>query len=141
MRIFTRVPKMKRIVASVAAVLSVSTIAVAQTGVVSFPIGTETSEIRGEAALAGPVTDAEKALAVARPILVSIYGKQHIQREEPLIASRKEDVWFIEGSMHCPDLRAWWEKFLGDRPMCLGGTAELKLSAKTGAVLLVTHYQ
>ena len=131
---------MKFLAASVSSIL-LSTSAVAQTGVATFPIGTEASGIYGAAALAGPVTDAEKALTVARPILVSVYGKQKIQGEEPLIASRSGDTWMIEGTMHCRDLRSWWEKLFRVAPMCLGGTAELKLSAKTGAVLYVTHYQ
>jgi hypothetical protein len=113
--------------------------AIGQTGVAIFPIGGLSSGLTGEAAIAGPVKDADKALTVARPILVSVYGKQKIQSEEPLIASLAGDVWLVEGSMHCP--ASWWQKLFHLRPMCVGGTAELKLSAETGAVLSVTHYQ
>ena len=132
---------MKNSAIVIAMVLLIPADAMAQADVAVFPIGSETSGQTGLAAIAGPVNDAEKALAVARPILISVYGRKHIQREEPLIASRKGDVWFVEGTLNCPDLRPWWQKLLGMTFQCMGGTAELKLSAKTGAVLSVTHYQ
>jgi hypothetical protein len=112
---------------------------IAQDGVAIFSIGDPSSGLTGSAALAGPVSDAEKALAVARPVLISIYGKKQIQSEEPLVASLAEGIWSIEGSMHCHPY--WWQKLLRITPYCVGGTAELKLSAKTGAILKVTHYK
>ena len=132
---------MRLIAVLIATTLLIPAGVMAQADVGTFPIGTETSGALGLAAIVGPVNDAEKALAVARPILISVYGKKRIQREEPLIASRKGDVWFVEGTLNCPDLRPWWQNLLGMSFYCLGGTAELKLSAKTGAVLSVTHYQ
>lgn len=132
---------MKNSAIVIAMVLLIPADAMAQADVAIFPIGTERPGATGAAVIAGPVNDAEKALSVALPILVSVYGKKRIQKEEPLIASRKEDIWFVEGTLNCPDPRPWWRKLLGGTLDCMGGTAELKLSAKTGAVLSVTHYQ
>src|SRR5579872_3726271 len=113
-----------RLSTPVAAILLISTAAaMAQPGTAVFPIGDPAAGLTGIAVLAGPVSDAERALAVARPVLVSIYGKKTIQSEEPFIASLANGVWSIEGSMHCPPDR--WQAFWHLRPYCLGGTAEL----------------
>ncbi|HJT43499.1 MAG TPA: NTF2 fold immunity protein [Rhizomicrobium sp.] len=73
------------------------------------------------------VPDAKTAISIARAVLTPIYGPQVIQAEEPLIAVRQDDVWVVRGTLNCPH-----EK-------CLGGTAELKLSAKDGRILHVIH--
>jgi hypothetical protein len=77
----------------------------------------------------GFVPDAKTAVAIARAILVPIYGRQTIASEEPLVAARRGDLWIVRGSLHC------------GAPACVGGTAEVKLSAKDGRILHVTHYQ
>ena len=74
---------------------------------------------------------------MARAVLIPIYGEKIIQHEEPLTATRTGDVWTVQGALNCK--MSWWDKLWG--VMCFGGTAELKLSAKTGQILHVTHYK
>jgi hypothetical protein len=79
---------------------------------------------------AGFVPNAETAISIARAVLIPIYGAKAIQAEEPLTAERHGDVWVVEGTLPCPKGGS-----------CVGGTAELQLSAKDGRILHVIHYQ
>jgi hypothetical protein len=83
------------------------------------------------------VPDASVAVAIGRAVLIPNYSEKVVQSEEPFVAKREGAVWTVSGTLHCG--LPWWEKMLGDR--CMGGTAEVKLSAKTGKVLHVTHYK
>jgi hypothetical protein len=75
------------------------------------------------------VPDSQTAVVIGRAVLIPIYGRQTIQSEEPLTAKRQGDVWTVSGTLHCGGTS------------CVGGTAEVRLSAKDGRVLHVTHYQ
>lgn len=78
----------------------------------------------------GFVPDAATATAIARAVLIPIYGEAHIRGEEPLVATREGDVWTVNGTLHC-----------GTAKDCDGGTARVKLSAKDGRILFVIHYK
>lgn len=80
----------------------------------------------------GFVPDAATAIAIARAVLIPIYGAAKIRAEEPLMATRQGDVWNVHGTLHCGAAK------LSD---CLGGTAEVRLSAKDGRILFVIHYK
>jgi len=80
----------------------------------------------------GFVPDAATATAIARAVLIPIYGDTNIKREEPLVASRQGDVWTVVGTLHCGAAKS---------SNCVGGTAEVRLSAKDGRILFVIHYQ
>jgi|HubBroStandDraft_4_1064222.scaffolds.fasta_scaffold334937_2 hypothetical protein len=84
------------------------------------------------------VPNAATAIAIGRAVLIPIYGEKQIQSEEPFVAKRQGDIWTVSGTLNC-EVLSWWEKLLGDT--CFGGTAEVKLSAKTGEILHVTHYE
>jgi NTF2 fold immunity protein len=73
------------------------------------------------------VPDSNTAVAIGRAVLLPIYGQKAIQSEEPFSAKRQGDIWIVSGTLHC------------GRPACVGGTAEVKLSAKDGRILHVTH--
>ena len=74
----------------------------------------------------GFVPDATTAIAIARAVLIPIYGAATIRSEEPLKAERKGNSWHVNGTLRCA-------------PHCLGGTAFVEISAKDGAVLQVFH--
>ena len=78
----------------------------------------------------GFVPDAATAVAIARAVLIPIYGAKVIQEEEPLTAQRNGDIWVVKGTLLCPK-----------GATCPGGAAELKLSAKDGRILRVIHYK
>ena len=83
------------------------------------------------------VPDAKTAIAIGRAVLAPIYGSENMQREEPLIAKRRGDIWTVSGTLNCGMSRL--QKMMGGS--CVGGAAEIRLSAKDGRVLHVTHYQ
>ncbi|XUM24215.1 NTF2 fold immunity protein [Bradyrhizobium oligotrophicum S58] len=66
------------------------------------------------------VADANTAIAIARAVLIPIYGAEAIQRKEPLTARRHGDTWVVEGTL------------CGGAQNCVGGVAELHLSAQDG---------
>ena len=74
----------------------------------------------------GFVPDQSTAIAIARAVLIPIYGANKIQAEEPLVALRKGDVWIVSGTLRCA-------------PNCLGGTASISLSASDGRILNLFH--
>lgn len=76
----------------------------------------------------GFVPDAKTAAAIARAVLVPIYGETTIRNEEPLKAERRGENWYVNGTLRCA-------------PRCLGGTASVVLSAKDGRILFVMHYK
>lgn len=80
----------------------------------------------------GFVPDAATATAIARAILIPIYGAEMIRGEEPLAASRQGDVWTVNGTLQCAVKRP---------ALCVGGAATVRLSAKDGRILFVIHYK
>jgi hypothetical protein len=76
------------------------------------------------------VPDAATAIAVARAVLIPVFGAEATKAEEPLTAERHGDIWVVQGTLPCPKGES-----------CVGGVAELQLSAKDGRILYVTHYQ
>ena len=74
----------------------------------------------------GFVPDASTATAIARAVLIPIYGAVTIRSEEPLKAERHGTSWYVNGTLQCI-------------PNCLGGTAFVEISAKDGTILNVFH--
>jgi hypothetical protein len=72
----------------------------------------------------GFVPNAQTAIAIARAILVPIYGREQIEIEEPLSAKLEGEVWTVRG--HLP-------------PHLLGGVAEVEISKHDGRILHVFH--
>ena len=76
----------------------------------------------------GYVPNANTALAIARAVLVPIYGQKRVAAEEPLTASRDGDTWVIMGDPHCePETVCDW-----------AGTIYVKLAAADGQIMFVT---
>jgi len=75
----------------------------------------------------GYAPDAATAIAIARAVLVSIYGLKTIQDEEPLRAELKGDVWTVIGTLNAR--------------YTSGGTAILQLRKDSGAIVFVIHTQ
>ncbi len=76
----------------------------------------------------GFVPDSQTAVTIARAVLIPIYGQKTVQYEEPFTAKRQGDVWIVSGTLHCAGI-------------CVGGTAEVKLSATDGHILHVMHHK
>lgn len=78
------------------------------------------------------VPDAETAVKIAEAALIPVYGKKQIASERPFIATLKDNVWTVAGTLHCPDGK-------GGVTDCVGGVAIVKLSRKSGRVLYMMH--
>ncbi|MDQ0477065.1 NTF2 fold immunity protein [Chryseobacterium sp. MDT2-18] len=84
------------------------------------------------------VKDEETAIKIAENKLFVMYGKSKIEEERPYnIDLVHNKVWVITGSLNAGIL----EKLLsGGMPM-LGGAFEIKINAKDGKTINITHYK
>jgi hypothetical protein len=83
----------------------------------------------------GFVPDAKTAVKIAEAVLIPVYGEKQVESERPFKAVVKNDVWTINGTLHCPDGMG------GESPFCFGGTAEVKLSKVDGRIMKMIHYK
>jgi NTF2 fold immunity protein len=81
------------------------------------------------------VPDATTAVKIAEAVLIPVYGEKQIASERPFHATLKEEVWTVEGTLHCSDGKG------GTTTMCLGGTAVVKLSKLDARILFMMHYK
>jgi hypothetical protein len=81
------------------------------------------------------VPDATTAGKIAEAVLIPVYGEKQIASERPFRATLKDEVWTVEGRLHCSDGKG------GTTTMCLGGTAVVKLSKLDGRILFMMHYK
>ena len=77
----------------------------------------------------GVIPDQHTAVTIAEAILMPIYGKNTILGERPFIATLRNDVWYIEGSLSQPTNSA----------VRVGGVAEIEISRKNGTVIRISH--
>jgi|KBSMisStandDraft_5_1062788.scaffolds.fasta_scaffold395904_2 hypothetical protein len=74
----------------------------------------------------GFVPDEKTAISIARAVLLPVYGARIIHEEEPLTAVKREEFWIVSGTLQCA-------------PNCVGGVAEVRISARDGRVLYMMH--
>jgi hypothetical protein len=84
---------------------------------------------------AGYVPDSETAVKIAEAVLIPVYGKEKIESERPFKATIENGVWTVSGTLRCSDGKG------GTTTMCVGGTAEVKLSKTDGRILKMIHYK
>ncbi len=82
---------------------------------------------------AGFVPDPKTAIAIAEAVLVPVYGKKQIESERPFTATLKDDVWTVEGTLHCSDGKG------GVTTSCDGGVAVVKIAKRNGRILSMGH--
>jgi len=84
------------------------------------------------------VKNEETAVNIAEDSLFVIYGKSKIKDERPYnIKLMRNKIWVITGSLN----QGIFDKFLyKDMPM-FGGGFEIKIDAKDGKIVYVTHYK
>ena len=80
----------------------------------------------------GFIPDEATAIKVAEAILIPIYGEKVIHGERPFHGTLLNGTWKVSGTLEKPKN----PRFLVD-----GGTAEILLDQKTGAVISYTHYK
>jgi NTF2 fold immunity protein len=75
----------------------------------------------------GFVPDSATAVRIAVAVWIPIYGAAQIRAEQPYVASLKNGVWTVTGTL--------------PRQYNLGGTAVARIAKKDGRILFVIHYQ
>ncbi|MCI3939355.1 YbbC/YhhH family protein [Chryseobacterium aahli] len=84
------------------------------------------------------VKDEETAVKIAEDSLFVIYGKSKIKDERPYnIELKKNKMWIITGSLN----QGMLDKYLYKGMPMFGGTFEIKINAKDGKIIHVTHYK
>ena len=80
---------------------------------------------------AGFVPDSATAVRVAVAVWIPIYGEPQIMSEKPFVATLKDSVSTVTGSLP-PAPKG---------QVVVGGTAVAKIAKRDGRILFVTHYQ
>jgi hypothetical protein len=83
----------------------------------------------------GFVPNSATAVKIAEAVLVPVYGEKQIESEKPFKAKLDNGVWTVTGTLHCPDGKG------GTTLICVGGTAEVKLSKSDGRIVSMIHYK
>lgn len=83
----------------------------------------------------GYVPDSKTAVKIAEAVLIPVYGEKQIESERPFVAHLKDDVWTVDGTLHCPDGKG------GTTTVCLGGAAEVKIAKDDARILFMIHYK
>src|SRR6266576_7190435 len=78
----------------------------------------------------GFVPDSATAVRIAVAVWIPIYGERQIMSEQPFVATLKDSVWTVTGSLPRP---AAGEDVVG-------GTAVAKIAKRDGRILFVLHY-
>lgn len=78
----------------------------------------------------GFVPNAETAVKIAEAVLIPVYGEKKILSERPFKATLRDDVWTVEGTLHCEE---------GKR--CNGGAAVVMISKTSGEILDMAHFK
>ena len=74
----------------------------------------------------GFAPDEQTAMKIAEAVWSPIYGEENIKSEKPFVASLKNGVWTVHGSLP----KGW-----------VGGVAEAEISKSDGRILRVSHGQ
>jgi hypothetical protein len=74
----------------------------------------------------GFVPNAEVAVKIAEAVLIPVFGKQQVLSERPFKARLEGELWIVEGTLNCAGI-------------CDGGTAEVRISKKSGEIIRMIH--
>jgi hypothetical protein len=77
------------------------------------------------------VPDSETAVKIAEAVFVPVYGKSQTESERPFIATLKDNVWTVAGTLHCPD----------GGTNCEGGVATVRISKTDARIISMIHYE
>src|SRR5437899_158678 len=79
----------------------------------------------------GFVPDSATAVRIAVAVWMPIYGERQIMSEQPFVATLKDSVWTVSGSLPQPPAGA----------AVAGGTAVVRIAKRDGRILFVQHYR
>jgi NTF2 fold immunity protein len=81
----------------------------------------------------GYVPDSATAIAIAKAVLVPVFGKKAIESEKPFRAKLQSDIWTVTGTLSCPDGKG------GVTTVCFGGAAVVEISKIDGHIISMSH--
>ncbi len=79
----------------------------------------------------GFVPDSATAVRIAVAVWIPIYGERQIMSEQPFVATLKDSVWTVTGSLPRPPAGA----------EVVGGTAMVRIAKRDGRILFLWHYR
>src|SRR5881628_2611545 len=88
-------------------------------------------EPRGYTPSKGFVPDSATAVRIAVAVWIPIYGEQRIMSEQPFVATLKDSVWTVTGSLPPAPKGS----------NIRGGTAVAKIAQRDGRIVFVIHEQ
>ena len=83
----------------------------------------------------GYVSNEVVAVKIAEAVLIPVYGEEQIASERPFRGTLKNDVWTVDGTLTCSDGKG------GTTHVCVGGTAQVRLSEIDGRILSTVHFK
>jgi hypothetical protein len=72
----------------------------------------------------GFVPDAATAVSIAKAVALPIYGDEVISEQEPLVATKRDGLWTVQGTLP---------------PGYLGGVLKVVLDSRDSRILSVSH--
>lgn len=112
-------------------------IALPFTAVCLFSLGAPVEESWAQTVLRGEidriyekdiVPDPETAARIAEAVAIPIYGRANIERQLPLAATPKGEVWIVVGSLHS----SWFSR-------SVGGVVEVQINKRDGRIVAISH--
>src|SRR5467141_1663954 len=94
---------------------------------VSAPLAAQQPDPRSYRPPKGFVPDSATAVRVAVAVWIPIYGDSLIMAEQPFIATLRDGVWTVTGTL--------------PRPYTRGGVAMARIAKRDGRILFVRHSQ
>lgn len=83
----------------------------------------------------GFVPDSATAVKIAEAVLTPVYGENKVKAERPYTATLKDEVWIVDGTLHCPGSPE------GSAAGCEGGVATVHISKADGHIVFMWHGQ
>jgi hypothetical protein len=83
----------------------------------------------------GFVPDSKTAVKIAETVLMPVYGEKQIESERPFLATLKEKIWTVAGTLRCPNVNG------GTTNSCDGGTAEVQIAKDDGRIFSMIHHK
>jgi hypothetical protein len=91
------------------------------------PRNTEAQQVPHYLPSGGAVPDAKTAVRIAEAVLDAAYGEKTMDKEKPLTAALRGDVWTVQGTM--------------PKEFRNGGVGVVQISRRRGCILGLVHYK
>ena len=122
-----RRPQLKRYLLGRAGGLLRTTVSLLALSLLSAALAAQQPDPQSYKPPRGFVPDSATAVRIAVAVWIPIYGESHIMAEQPFVATLKDGVWTVVGTL--------------PRPYTQGGVAMARIAKRDGRILFVKHSQ